>query len=284
MNKKQSIDKKIKENDSLKKKEITKETGKKTEKKETEIETKKETEKEKESPEKKYTNGELIENIIAFGIIIIIIIGFSGLIGGWFNFGTKVVNTPNTINKVNPGYKPRLGMDNATIMMIEFSNYKCSHCRDFSINTLPLIKEKYISTGKVQFAYRDFVNPSVSSMGLKTAGAATCAQNQGKFWEYNELLYKNQDKIDDVFIRKLAKNIGLDEKAFENCLNSPNTIQAIANDYKDGENLGITGTPTFFINGKKVVGAKSFEEFGKIIDEEIINATKPINTTNNKRD
>lgn len=228
-----------------------------------------------DSEENSNSKSEIIESIIAVVLVAIIIIGLTGFAKGWFT-SDKDIDNPETRYQVTSGNKPLLGSNDAKVLIVEFSNYKCSHCKDFAINTLPKLKEKYIDNvdnesedSLVAFAYRDFTLPNVISAATKASIAAECAFRQGEFWNYNEQLYNNQDKLDDIIIRKIAENLDFDMVKFEACLKDDNAAMPMANDYTEGANLRISGTPTFFVNGKRVVGAKSFEEFSKIIDEEI---------------
>lgn len=120
----------------------------------------------------------------------------------------------------------------------------------------------------MRFVYRDFPLPNHPS-ALPAAEAALCADAQGKFWEYHDRLFDNQRSLSPEAYRKFAQELGLDQKAFGECLDSGKFRDSIARDYQAGERLGVNATPTFFINGRYLSGAQPFEAFQSILDEEI---------------
>lgn len=143
-------------------------------------------------------------------------------------------------------------------------------CEVFSAD-LPQIGKEYIKTGKVNFVYRDFPL-SFHKHAQKSAEAAECANEQGKFWEYHDILYGNQSDWSSEGIPKLkeyAKKLNLDTKKFDDCLDSGKYFQEVQKDFSDGQKYGVSGTPTFFINGIKLVGAQPYETFKRIIEQEL---------------
>lgn len=165
-----------------------------------------------------------------------------------------------------------LGDKNAKVTMVEFSDFQCPFCAKFYKNTLSQIKEKYIDTGKVYFVYRDF--PIGSHLKAKMAAeSAECARDQQeeKFWEMHDLIFDNQElwaksEEPDQIFKKLAAEIELDLSKFSYCLDEGKFSQEVENDLQDGIKYGVTGTPTFFINGKKLVGAQDFSRFEEMIE------------------
>ncbi|OGN03305.1 MAG: hypothetical protein A2655_00550 [Candidatus Yanofskybacteria bacterium RIFCSPHIGHO2_01_FULL_43_42] len=166
-----------------------------------------------------------------------------------------------------------LGKKSAPVVVVEFSDFQCPFCRSFWRDTLPLIKSEYIDTGKVRFVYRDF--PLGFHPGAIPAAQATeCAEDQGKFWEMHDKIFIEQDKqgsgtvqfgVDDL--KRWAGELGLNAGEFNSCLDSGKYAEEVSNDLKDGQAAGVSGTPSFFINGKLVVGAQPFSAFKAIIDE-----------------
>ena len=166
-----------------------------------------------------------------------------------------------------------LGKKSAPVVVVEFSDFQCPFCRSFWRDTLPLIKSEYIDTGKVRFVYRDF--PLGFHPGAIPAAQATeCAEDQGKFWEMHDKIFIEQDKqgsgtvqfgVDDL--KRWAGEMGLNAGEFNSCLDSGKYAEEVSNDLKDGQAAGVSGTPSFFINGKLVVGAQPFSAFKAIIDE-----------------
>ena len=157
--------------------------------------------------------------------------------------------------------EPWIGDQNATITIIEFSGYDCPYCAKFALETLPKILRNF----SVKVVFKDFpVHGEV-----KAHEAANCAREQGKYWEYHEILFKKQAewrKNESKFI-EYAKELGLNLSEFEACLDSGKYREEVLEDKEEGIKLGVRGTPTFFINGKMIAGAKPYEEFEKILKE-----------------
>jgi protein-disulfide isomerase len=163
---------------------------------------------------------------------------------------------------------PTTGLKNAPVTIIEFSDFECSYCEKFYTQTLPLIQKNYITTGKLRFVYRDFPI-AFHQYAYKAAEAAKCAQEQGKFWEYHDLLFNNQNSLDNSSFIQFAQELRLNETAFNDCLDSGRMNARVQNDINDGSKYGITGTPTFYINGIELAGAQPYSVFEKIIDGEL---------------
>ena len=157
---------------------------------------------------------------------------------------------------------PSMGPANAPVTIVEFSDFQCPYCK----LSLPIIKEilgKY--PGKVKVVYRDYPGPN-HPHAQGAAEAAQCAGDQGKFWEYHDSLFARQTPGTGWNFADLAKEIGLNQDAFATCLNTGRYREEVAKDLHDGLKLGVTSTPTFFINGRPLVGAKPFVEFQAVID------------------
>ncbi len=170
------------------------------------------------------------------------------------------------INDVSPDDDAIKGEVNAPVTIIEFSDYECPFCGRFFEQTLPELNEAYIKTGKVKLIYRDFpldIHPNAQ----KAAEAAECAGEQGKYYEMHDKLFENQNALDVGSLKKYAKDIGLNTDEFNKCLDSGKMSDEVSQDFIDGQSYGVTGTPTFFINGKPLLGAQPFSEFEKIIME-----------------
>lgn len=156
---------------------------------------------------------------------------------------------------------PVLGEENAPITIIEYGSYLCGHCITFSRETFPLINEKYIKTGKVKFIYRSYP-PYELGMALM------CANEQNKFWEYHEYAVQNDiSKVEDL--KLFATNAGLDNSTFNQCFDSGKYQSSAEEVITDGQNAGVSGTPTFFINDQKIIGALAYEDFAAAIDAEL---------------
>ncbi|MBI4837023.1 MAG: DsbA family protein [Candidatus Portnoybacteria bacterium] len=152
-----------------------------------------------------------------------------------------------------------LGDKKAPVTIIEYASYLCGHCVTFYQNTFPKVEENYIKTGKVKFIYRPFPP-------LEIGMALACAWEQNKFWEYNHEAYNTQiGSPDDLKI--IASKIGADAEEFNKCFDSEKYKSVAENWYKEAQDANVEGTPTFFINDKKIVGDLPYEDFQKAIDE-----------------
>jgi len=163
---------------------------------------------------------------------------------------------------------PVKGDKNAPVTIIEFSDFQCPFCGKFFKETFGQIDEKYIKTGKVKMVFRDFPL-SFHENAQKSAEAAECADEQGKFWEYHDMLFENQEKLSVEDLKRYAVELGLDKDKFDSCLDSEKYKDEVKKDFSDGQKYGVSGTPAFFINGKLVSGAQPFSAFEKVIEAEL---------------
>jgi protein-disulfide isomerase len=166
---------------------------------------------------------------------------------------------------------PVKGSPNAKVTIVEFSDFQCPFCARFATQTLPQIEEKYIKTGKVKLVYRDFPL-NFHQYAQKAAEAAECADEQGKFWEYHDILFQKQfewSSAGESKFKEYAQQLGLNTQKFNQCLDSGKYANEVQKDYNDGLKYGVSGTPTFFINGIGVVGAQPYNVFEQIIEQEL---------------
>jgi protein-disulfide isomerase len=161
-----------------------------------------------------------------------------------------------------------LGDPNAPVTIIEYSDYQCPFCKRFFDESEAILRKEYIETGKVKMIYRDFPLPG-HPYAMPSAEAANCAKDQGKFWAYHDLIFKNQNNLATIDYLKLAEELKMNVQEFKNCLDSKKYTKKIQNDYNLGSSIGVNGTPTFFINGKQVVGAQPYSAFKDVIDQEL---------------
>ncbi|RZA16032.1 MAG: DsbA family protein [Proteobacteria bacterium] len=154
--------------------------------------------------------------------------------------------------------------DDCAITIVEYSEFQCPYCERALPATQEILKEY---KGKIRWVVRDYPIPS-HDRSKPAAIAAHCAGEQGKYWAMYSGLFKNQRTLGNSDISRLAQSIGLDSKAFESCQKNPDKVLAnIQGNIKSGEQFGVTGTPTFFINGKRISGAIPASEFKRIIAE-----------------
>lgn len=166
-----------------------------------------------------------------------------------------------------------LGDPNAKVTIVEFSDFECPFCRSFWSGALVDIKKNYIDTGKAKFIYKHFPLSFHPGAG-PAAEAAECAGDQGKFWEFHDKAFEEQAKqgqgtilFGKPEIVKWAKATGLDMTQFSECFNSGKYAQRVIDDTAQGTAAGVSGTPTTFVNGQRIVGAQPFASFATLIDD-----------------
>jgi protein-disulfide isomerase len=157
------------------------------------------------------------------------------------------------------------GPTGAPITIVEFSDYQCPFCSRAE-ETVKKVMEEY--KGKIRLFYRDYPLP-FHDKAQKASEAALCAQEQGKYWEMHEKLFASQSALAVPQLKEHAKGLGLDAAKFDKCLDSGDKAKVVETSKKAGEELGVNGTPHFFINGRPLSGAQPFEAFKKLIDIEL---------------
>jgi protein-disulfide isomerase len=171
--------------------------------------------------------------------------------------------------------QPTLGPANARVVMVEFADFQCPYCARFAHDTLPQIIADY--GDKVLFVFRNLPLP-MHPDAFKAAEAGECAFQQGAFWQYHDMLFANQGALGVDSLKRYAVATGLDVTAFDECLDSGATASAVDADiaagYQAAADAGLTqfGTPAFFINGRPIIGAYPYDEFKRVIDEELAKA------------
>jgi protein-disulfide isomerase len=177
----------------------------------------------------------------------------------------KVYLTPPIVD-VSAEDAPIKGPANAPITIVEFSDFQCSYCKRV-VNVLDQVVERY--PDKVKLAFRDFPIVNIHPQADKAAEAAHCAGEQGKFWEFHDLLFEKQDTIPTTNFTEHAKTLGLEVSTFQTCLDGRKYQEKVERNYAAGVKAGVSGTPAFFINGRLLSGAQPLEAFKAVIDEEI---------------
>lgn len=173
---------------------------------------------------------------------------------------------PVTRQAVSIEGAPVRGEAAAPVTIVEFSDFHCPFCRRVK-PTLARVLEQY--AGKVKLVYKDLPLDSLHPQARRASEAGRCAGDQGRFWEYHDLLVDRGNDASDATLKGVAAQVGLDAAAFEQCLASGRFREAVQRDVSEAERLGINGTPAFFINGRALSGAQPFETFARIIDEEL---------------
>jgi len=165
-----------------------------------------------------------------------------------------------------------MGNPDAPVTMIEFSDYQCPFCLRYFNDTLEKVKANYVETGKVFYVFKDFPITQIHPQAPKAAEAAECAGEQGQYWAMHDRLFQGQQaewnqNPDAVNIFKgYAEELGLDMDAFNDCFDSGKYADEVAADLDEGLRAGVTGTPSFFINGQMVSGAQPYEVFEQVLN------------------
>ncbi len=185
-------------------------------------------------------------------------------------------DTPQTISLsvLTENASPVLGDASAPITIVEFGDYQCFFCNKFFHDTENSIVENYIKTGKVKMLFKDFT--IIGQDSVVAAHASHCAGEQGKFWEYHDVLYNHWTGENNGWASsdnqlKFAKDLGLDVEKFTECNSSEKYMKMIQTSAKDAKTLGLTGTPGFIVIGAnnkivKIPGAQPYEVFVKVLD------------------
>jgi protein-disulfide isomerase len=162
------------------------------------------------------------------------------------------------------------GSANAPVKIVEYSDFGCTYCRQFALNQGRQLREEYEKTGKVRFDYKSFVIEGQSTRDA--ANAAYCAADQGRFWDYYDVLFSRSGSAQPqvVFAKSALKDygvqIGLDATKFGRCVDSGQHTPEVQAQHNEGVARGVQATPSFFINGKKIEGAAPYADFKAMID------------------
>lgn len=170
---------------------------------------------------------------------------------------------------VTPEGEPYKGSPEAPLQLVEYSDFLCGHCGNFA-DTLEALSPDYIETGELQVIFRNYAFLAPES--LEAAQAVECALDQGadEFWLYHDLLFANRGTGVSAYsksrLKAYARDIGLDTKAFNECLDSDAKLEEIQADKAEGESQGVEATPTWFINDQMIRGGMSESELRQVFD------------------
>jgi protein-disulfide isomerase len=170
------------------------------------------------------------------------------------------------IATLEKGPGPSKGGPDAPVTMVYFTDFQCGYCRKFVNETLPRIDEHYIRPGKVRLVFRHLA--ILGDASVQAARASACAFDQGKFWEYHDVLFANMAPLafSAARLKRYAGDLRLNEKTFAACLDSKTFAERVEAETLIGRALGATGTPAFLINGQLLLGAYPFEAFQQGLD------------------
>ncbi|MFK7847795.1 MAG: DsbA family protein [Rhodothermales bacterium] len=175
---------------------------------------------------------------------------------------------------LNIADRPGMGPKDSEVILVEFGDFQCPFCKRHLKGTAQEIHQRLILKNQLRYVFLDYPMEAKHPFAIKAAIAARCAEEQGRYWEMRNALFNNQKALHEFFLVEHAKNAGMDDVEFNNCLQSGRYITAIRQDQIVGKSLGIKGTPTFFIGInkgdkiqmlRKIQGAQSYEVFEKEI-------------------
>lgn len=185
-------------------------------------------------------------------------------------------NDPLSVFKVTesqeiviPQNAPSLGSPNAPVTVVEYEDFQCPFCHQFFDTVFPSLQADYIDTGTVKFIHANFAFLGAES--ITAAEASLCAQDQNKFWEYRRAVFDNQGEenagiFTEAKLISLAKSTGLEETKFSECIHAHTYKNLVETQTEQGRSNGVSATPTFFVNGKRVEGALEYKDFKRILD------------------
>lgn len=162
-----------------------------------------------------------------------------------------------------------LGVADAPITIIEFSDFECSYCGQFHQETFPLLQLDFIDTGKVRYVFKDFPLSNVHALAAGAANAAHCAGDQGKFWPYAAMLFTKQDALTANDLQQYAVDLGLDAIPFKVCVAEQKHTVTVAANVQAAIKAGITVTPSFIINDQLYEGALTYDALRTLLDAEL---------------
>jgi protein-disulfide isomerase len=169
--------------------------------------------------------------------------------------------------RVDVAGRPAKGPDGAAVTLVEFTDYQCPFCaRHFKETYAELLAA---NAGQLRYVIRNFPVTSLHPDAQKAAEAAECAFDQSKFWEYHNALFERSPTLPRDTLKRIAAQLGLNTARFTDCLDSGKKQAVVLRDMSDARRYGVRGTPTFFINGRILVGAEPIAVFQTEIDRAI---------------
>lgn len=205
-----------------------------------------------------------------FVLLMLPIVFVLGMGTGWLFWGGNAA--PATADaatryEVAEAGNPAIGPADAPVTIIEFSDYQCPYCKRWYDTVNARLLADY--AGRIRFVYRDLPLSSIHPEAQAAAEAANCAGEQNAYWPYHDALFTGKYGLSLDAYTQYASELGLDVNAFNTCVAERRYQEEVNTDASVGASMGLNGTPTFFINGLKVVGAQPFEVFQQIIDNEL---------------
>ena len=205
---------------------------------------------------------------LIIAIIAVVVLVLAG--GGYYGYQTYAASRPGDVNTPSPLGDMALGPADARVKIIEYASMTCPHCAAFTKETFPKLKATYIDPGKVRYIFREYPLDQVALLGAVLA-RCIAKGDAPKFFNVIEVLFASQTEwasnkpIEPL--KRITKQLGMNDQDFEACADNQSIGKGIVatRDYAY-DRLKVNATPTFFINGQKIEGEASFEEFAKVID------------------
>lgn len=175
-----------------------------------------------------------------------------------------LVNSPTNTSLSQPTVSfvdPKRGNPRGKIMLVEFGDYQCPECKNIEATINAAIK----TFPDVILVWKDLPNTTLHRESANAALAARCAGKQGKFWEYHDLLFQNQESLDKTLYPQLAQQLRLDANKFTSCITNKDEKPIIERNVEEAMALGVDGTPYFFIGTARISGAISPQELGQLL-------------------
>lgn len=230
----------------------------------------------------KSTNGILVVILLAAWLV-----GMSIVVAGWLISRQIAINHLSSVSSNQQATQPAkpakvdiqiadnaaiLGSKDAKVSVIIFADFQCPFCGRWQKETYPLLKSEYIDKGLVKLDYMDYA--FLGDESVRAAEAAKCAEDQGKFWEYHDLLFANQNgenegAFTDAKLMQFAKNLKLQSSVFNACLTTEKHKSDVDADTQTGTTYGVDSTPTVFINGNRYEGIFKFSDYENVINAEL---------------
>lgn len=213
-------------------------------------------------------------------IPVALLVGFAG---GYLVWGREAATAPAAASapeaaastsqvtriEVDAGGDPSLGPIDAPVTIVEFSDFTCPYCQRWHLEVSQALFDRYPE--QIRFVYKDFPIVGGGRAGFLGAQAAHCAEEQGAYWDFHDALFSGAYVVDSAGIDQVAVDLGLDLDPFKECMVEARYAEEVRDDFNYGVSLGVTSTPSFFINGIPLIGAQPLENFVQIIDSELGN-------------
>ncbi len=211
------------------------------------------------------TPASIVRKLVLPGFVVVALVAVAGIFvlsGGLGGSSGSAVSA----------VRPILGDAAAPVVIHEYGDFQCPSCGSFARSVEPQLRAAYIDTGKVRLVWHDFA--WIGAESRDAANAARCAGDQGRFWEFHDLLYssqngENQGAFSRARLKAMGPALALDAVRFDACVDAGTYSSAVEADFADVRSKGFNGTPTFVIGNQRIVGAQPFEVFANIIDAQL---------------